>query len=314
MNNTKKLTTGAMLLAIVGALMLIDRQLSFLFEELIIMLAPAVIIIYSSMYKVKDGLILSISMLILTFLLGSTYSFCYMPISIIVGVGYSIGLQKNLDKTKLMIIAMGLYVLGEVVVTFIVSPILGIDIVTQISNMKDMYTELMNKSGYGMGVFDQLGVNLDSLLLVGLVISTIFMGIAEGFIIHILSLFLLTRFKIKEVVKGGGLVSFNLHPVVAYVSFLSFMGMFFVNRIDNQTIKLIIISLAMIGTLILIYFGYGFAVVYLRLITGKKSTGLLVILGILFLFPLSLIILTIIGFLYGAGPLKNKLIERSGKR
>ena len=58
MNKTKKLTTGAMLLAIVGALMLINRQLSYMFEELIVMMAPVVIIIYSTMYDLKDGAIL----------------------------------------------------------------------------------------------------------------------------------------------------------------------------------------------------------------------------------------------------------------
>ena len=36
MNKTKKLTTGAMLLAIVGALMLLDRQFSYLFDVYIV--------------------------------------------------------------------------------------------------------------------------------------------------------------------------------------------------------------------------------------------------------------------------------------
>ena len=91
MNKTKKLTTGAMLLAIVGALMLLDRQFSYLFDVYIVMMIPVVIIIYAAMYELKDGGILCVCLGILTFIIGSSslnYVF-YVPLGIIVGLGYS---------------------------------------------------------------------------------------------------------------------------------------------------------------------------------------------------------------------------------
>ena len=72
MNKTKKLTTGAMLLAIVGALMLLDRQFSYLFDVYIVMMIPVVIIIYAAMYELKDGGILCVCLGILTFIIGSS--------------------------------------------------------------------------------------------------------------------------------------------------------------------------------------------------------------------------------------------------
>lgn len=311
MNNTKKLTTGAMLLAIVGAVMLIDRQLSFLFQELIVMLAPAIIIIYSAMYDVKDGLILSVSLLIIGFLLGNpSYTFLYMPISVIVGVGYSIGVKKNLDKTRLMLIAMCLFVLGEIIVAFIVTPIIGLSIPDQLTQIKEMYDEMFSGAGISTDVFLQIGINFDSLLLVIFVLSTILMGIAEGFIIHLLSLFLLKRFKIKEFDKGS-LVSINLHPIVAYVCFLLFASTMFVAKIENETIKLIVFTLGAIGSIILAYYGYVFCICFIKLKTRRNTAGLIVILGIILLFPISLILLVIFGFLYGSGPFKRTL-ERLG--
>ena len=71
MNKTKKLTHGAMLLAIIGAAMLIDRQLSFLFENFIFMAVPVIIIIYSTMYTVGDGGILCFGVLVMGILFGS---------------------------------------------------------------------------------------------------------------------------------------------------------------------------------------------------------------------------------------------------
>lgn len=309
MNKTKKLTTGAMLLAIVGALMLINRQLSYMFEELIVMMAPVTIVIYSTMYDLKDGAILSISLLILGFLLGSTYSYMYLPISVIVGMGYSFGIKKNFDKKKLLIIAIFLFLLGEVIITFVVSPLLGIDIATQVSEMKVVYTDLMAKSGLGADPLSQYGVSLNSMILVSLVLATLLVGVMEGLIIHILSMFLLYRFKIKTLNKGS-ILSFNLNPIVAYICFLSSFGLYFINRIDNETVKLVIIAASMIGMIILAYYGYIFVVMYAKLKTGKKSMSFLIVLIVLFTAPLSLIVLTILGFLYGAGPLKNLLAER----
>ena len=310
MNNTKKLTTGAMLLAIVGAVMLIDRQLSFLFEELIIMLAPSIIIIYSAMYDIKDGAILSVSLLIVGFLLGSTYTFCYMPISVIVGLGYSFGIKKNFNKTKLMLVSMILFIIGEVIVTFVVTPIIGLSIPQQLAELRTIYEETLSKTGYSIEVFNQIGINIDSLLLVVFVISTLLMGVGEGFIIHILSLFLLSRFKIKEIEKGS-LINLNLNPALAYVCFIAFASMIFVSRIDNETVKLVLITLSLLGSVVLAYYGYIFVIVYLKFRSGRKSVGLLVVLAIILGFPLSIIILVIIGFLYGSGPLKRSLEKLS---
>lgn len=312
MNKTKKLTTGAMLLAIVGALMLIDRQLSFFFEELIIMLAPAIIVMYAAMYDVKDGLILSVSLLVIGFLLGSSYTYIYLPISVIVGVGYSIGLKKNLNKSKLMIIAMALFVLGEIIATFIITPILGISIADQIKATSETFSEFTSQAGYDVSILESVGINVSSLLLIALVVSTLLIGVCEGFIIHIFSLFLLARFKIKQVDKGS-IISFNLNPIVAYISFISFGALMFIQKIDNETIKLIIVTLAMIGSMILLYYGYIFVILYLRLVTGKKAIGFVVILVILFTIPISLIALIIFGFLYGAGPFKS-VLEAKGLR
>ena len=128
MNKTKKLTTGAMLLAIIGALMLLDRQFSYFFDVYIVMIIPVVIIIYSAMHDIKDGAILSVCLLIITFIIGSS-SFnylCYVPLGIIVGLGYSFFLKKNYSKQVLLLASIVLYTIGEIIVAFVLMPIFGI--------------------------------------------------------------------------------------------------------------------------------------------------------------------------------------------
>ncbi|MDO5440666.1 MAG: DUF2232 domain-containing protein [Erysipelotrichaceae bacterium] len=312
MNNTKKLTTGAMLLAIVGALMLIDRQLSYMFETIIVLAMPVMIIIYSTMYEIKDGAILAVCLLFLTFVLGNPeYAFINVPIAVVVGMGYSFGIKKNFNKTKLMIISMILFVIGEVIVAFIVTPLLGISIAQQVDSIKEIYTEVLNQAQLGTEAFDVLNINFSNLVLIMLVLSTLLLGVMEGFIIHIISLFLLNRFKIKTIDKAG-IVSINLHPAVAYVCFLSFASMYFLKYFESENIKLAILTLSMIGSIILFYYGYMFVITYLKLRTGRKQAGLLTIVIIILTMPLSMLILVILGFLYGAGPLKRKLSELGG--
>lgn len=314
MNNTKKLTTGAMLLAIVGALMLIDRQLSYMFETFIIMMMPVVIILYSTMYTLREGLILSVCIIILTFILGDpAYAFVNGPIAVIVGIGYSFGIKKNFSQKKLMIISMVLFIIGEIAVAFIVSPLLGLSIADQVSSIETMYNEALKQAGAtaALGTFSALGINFSNLILVLLVISTFFLGVMEGLIIHIITLFLLNRFKIKTIDKGR-VIPFNLNPVIAYICFFGFASIYAVSYVSSESIKILLITISTVCSIILFYFGYIFVVAYIKTRTGKKISGLFLFIVIFLTIPASLIILVIIGFLYGAGPLKKKLQSNPG--
>ena len=308
MNKTKKLTTGAMLLAIIGALMLLDRQFSYLFDVYIVMMIPVVIIIYAAMYELKDGGILCVCLLILTFIIGSS-SFNYLlyaPLGIIVGLGYSYFLKKNANKQRLMLTSVVLYTIGEILITFVLMPLFGFDIIGQISSIKDTFVEITSGSGMDFSM-----INLDSLLPVAYVFSIILMGVMEGFLTHVVSLLLLRKFKIKDV-DAGALLPIEPGTVLTYVCFGLVFVMFIYNnyldRIVNiEIVKYIVLCTGMMAFLVLVYFGYIYLVVYLK-IRFNRNMALFVILGIFFLFPFSLFILMIVGFLYGSGPLKKYII------
>ena len=98
MNQTKKLTQGAMMLAIVGALILIDRMTAFWFTELIVLIMPIVVIMYATMHTFKDGVMLCVGLLIISFLLGNfnmTY-LIYVPIGIVTGLSYAWGVRRGM--------------------------------------------------------------------------------------------------------------------------------------------------------------------------------------------------------------------------
>ncbi|MBQ5805205.1 MAG: DUF2232 domain-containing protein [Erysipelotrichaceae bacterium] len=307
MNKTKKLTQGAMMLAIIGAMILIDRMTAYWFTELVVLIVPVVVILYSAMHTVKDGLVLSVGLIIISFLLGNfqfTY-LIYVPVGILTGIVYSVGMKRNLDKQTLLFLAIMVYVVGEIIASFVVYPLLGFPVATMIAQYKTAMSEAGSISGISYEtIFTSAGLDFDKILVVIYVFSTIVMGAMEGVLIHLLSVFLLKRFKIADLGRVN-IWDLKPNPVLAYASFLSTF-LFFVNRyVDNQIFYYVGMTIALLGTMILLYYGYLFVILY-GVIVLKRNIGSFFIL-MAFFIPVLLIVLMILGFLYGSGPLRRYL-------
>ena len=307
MNKTKKLTTGAMLLAIIGAAMIIDRQLSYAFTNFIVLLVPIVIATYSTMYKVSDGILLCVGLLAFTVLFGSLTTYIYMPISIIVGVAVAVAIVKGFDRRKINFVAIITYTIAEILVVYAIMPLLGVSVSSQINNYIEAFDQMVKYSGMETTINSLIG-NLSSLMAVMLVASTVLMGILEGFLTSLLTAFVLKRFNIKDIGLNSPL-DIKMPVWLAYtLMILTCLYMFVSNGvIENETIKYIVLALSVVASLILVYYGYFFVILYIRKMKMKINI-FLVILAIILLLPLSYIILIVVGFLYGSGPLR-KIIE-----
>lgn len=307
MNKTKKLTQGAMMLAIMGALILIDRMTAYWFTEFVVLIAPIIIIMYSTMQTFKDGLLLSVGVVIISFLLGNfqmTY-LIYIPVGVVTGLAYSFALKRGLDKSTLLFIACVTYVVGEVIASYVIYPLLGFPITQMIEELKVAMDQSSSLTGFDYAsVFKTAGLNFDKLLVIIYLISTIIMGAMEGLLIHILTIFLLKRFKIKDL---GRVNLWDLKPnkVVAYISFLSLFTFFLKDKITNETLYYALFTIAIIGFVILLYYGYIFITLYGAIVLRKNIGAIFVLLA--FIIPAILLALAIMGFLYATGPLRTYL-------
>ena len=299
------------MLAIIGALIVIDRMTAYWFSELLVLMMPTVIVMYSSMYSLNDGFILSVGLLIISFLLGNfNYIYLvYVPVGIVTGLAYSYGVKRNLDKTSLMFIAMAVYVIGEIIATFVISPLMGMPITTLIEEVKLS----LNETGKIVGInytdlLTSMGFDISKLLIVIFIFTVILMGILEGLLIHLLNVFLLKRFKIKDL---GSINIYDIkpNPVVAYISFLSIFAVLFIKDIKNDTLYYILVTIAILGAIVLLYYGYLFMILFGVIVLKRNIGGLFVIIA--FFFPVLLFALLIIGFLYGSGPLRRYIESKA---
>lgn len=298
------------MLAIFGALILIDRVTAYLFTYLVVLIAPVIIIMYSCMQSFRDSLFLSIGILILTFILGNvqmTY-LIFIPVGVVTGLIYAYAVKKGCDKSVLILLACITYAVGELLASYVVYPLFGFPVQQLIDEMKIS----LNQAGSIVGmnyadIFSSAGFELDKIIVIIFFISTIFTGVMEGFIIHIFSVFLLKRFKIKDL---GRVNVFSIKPnkPLAYASIISIFFFFYKDLIKNELLYYILLSLALIGSIILIFYGYIFCSMYGGIVY-KKNIGFLLVM-ISFLFPVLLVALIVIGFLYASGPLKDYINKK----
>ena len=94
---------------------------------------------------------------------------------------------------------------------------------------------------------------------------------------------------------------------IALVFLMYIYNNFLSDMVNNELVKYIVLCAGMMAFMVLVYFGYIYLAVYLKLRFGKNMT-LFLMLGLILFFPLSLFILMIVGFLYGSGPLKKYII------
>ena len=309
MKNTKEITTGAMLLAIFGAFLLIDRQFSFMLIEIIVLAAPVLIIVFGNMYNFKDGIIFSIALLLISFILSpSIYSYFYIALGAIIGNVYNFLLHKGAKSMTLLLSTIILFIAADICYTFIVSPLLLNETFEQeLVLIKDAMTSAFPPEF--ISSISALGLSIDDLIKsVGLA-SFIIVGLMEGVIVHLVAIVLLKRFKINTPLSVKQLLT--LKPAFAYALFIGSSLLLFSSRVEDSMIASIFIAIGSICMFVLAYYGYIYFLMFFRA-RYNKNYSLFIILGIVFLFPFSVYILLFTGFLYGAGPLKKYLtVERN---
>ena len=300
MKETKKITMGAMLLALIGAVLVFNQLFAYLFDELLFLLYAVCIIIYATKYTLKDGMILSFGIVIITLLLGSVYSYVYMPLGIIAGITYSYGIKKDFDRSRLLILEIVIFIIGELAITLVVLPIFGIDFFKEMNLM----IEGMKGTLIDSGVWDIIGDVMNNMIVIVIIFSIMFMGVMEGILIHLLAIFLLKRFKIKDI-KIVHLFALKIKPVFAYLAMAAVFLVFGINYFKTNTLLLYTTTtIALLGGFCLVAMGYIFLIVYGSIVLGK-NIALYVILFTFLFFPYSLLVIMILGFLYGSGPLRR---------
>ncbi|MBP3867851.1 MAG: DUF2232 domain-containing protein [Solobacterium sp.] len=303
-NNVRKLTDGAMMCAIVGVVLLINRQFGGLFEDMFLFLFPIPMVFYSAKYGWKDSIIVLIAMCLIAFMLGSFVTLFYVGSESLIGLVYGNGIYTHQNSHRLVLITMFMGAVVNVLSTVVFASFFGYDIAAETKELETMMGNIFAQSGAEIPATINLGQYIRTIF----VVTAILTGVLQGFVTHVLSRLLLKRMRFN--VEPPTPVALYFPPKWSgYLGFLGFcMYYYSVYRpLPNELAQNLFQGVGMCGFLYLLIYGYIGLIVVLR-IRNPKLRGVGMLLGLLamFVMPVGLVIF---GFLYITTDFHARLLE-----
>ena len=291
--NTEKLTFGAMIVAIFGVLLLVNRQTGGMFEGLFIFVFPIPLVAYSARYGLKSSLPVLVCTVLISFLCGTITSNFYAISEAIIGVVYGSRIYAKKDMTHTLVIVVALSAVSELICSVALASLFGIDIGADITEMQNMLNTMLAQAG----VDTMEGIFTYDYLKRIYIVSVGFLGAIEGFVVYYLSLQVLRKLR-YPIVKATPLFEFYPHRITGVIALLlQFLYQYtFVKPFSNETLQNVTQTLGICGMLYLVFFGF-YAVllimnIYLRL---PRAVGMILSILIMFIFSA---LLPYLGFAY----------------
>ncbi len=299
-NNVRKITEGAMMVALYGLVLMINRQLAGLIEGYVVFLLPLPLIVYAAKYDFKSSLVVAASVFFLTFMWSLPTTYFYMITTIVLGVTYGSLVRKGTKNGVLLSVSIIISIISNIITCLVFAAFFGYDLAGEMEMYIQFANLLFNGANYS---FD-----ISKLIVILLVSSVVLAGIMEGIIVHLLSLFLLKRLKIK-VNPFKPIVMWNIPRWSGYLAFTGFSSSLVLNYVKmNSTMESVIMAVMSISTLYLVFFGFIACLVF-GVVKYKKNLGPLVLLITIILFPIAIPTLSVLGFWYITSDFKDNLLK-----
>ena len=304
---TLKITSGAMIIAIFGLLLLFNRQTGGLFADVFIYLIPVPMVAYSSIYGWKASVPVFLGMAFSSVLFGTFAIIFYAVSGALLGMIFGTCLHHRRDMTKTLLLVMGLSAVLNLLSTVLLASLFGYNLNEEIAVMQSQMTAAMEKAGVALPA----GMITTDYLKRLFIIFMIFMGLVQGFLVYQVSLLLLRRLGFP--VERPKAVSEYCPPpwsgylamIVMFTSFIPAafrMGEIFQNAWETA---------AICGYLYLVVFGlFGLNLLVKKYVTKNR---LLVMILDLLSFLVIPQVLMIIGMFYISGGLRERLLGKTGR-
>ncbi len=244
------------MLTFIAIFLIINLQTAGFVDVYASILIPLPIIFYHVKYGMKATIILSISSLILSLILGSTATIMtpfYLFTGLLIGIVYGYGVRKDKDNGWLIFFTFLITAISISIEMYVLAGIVGYDIIAEaneiISILKDME-----------GII--VPINIEALVLSAFPLLILFTSFIQGVVVHLLSILLLRRLKIKTR-KMTDLIKYKLPNWLGIISLMFiFAGVFIKPETMLETQWLALFSV--IGQVILVVDAYVLIVLIAR--------------------------------------------------
>lgn len=292
------------MLAILGAVMLLDRQTAGAISGTVLYLFPLPMVFYASKYGWKDSLTVLAALFALLFMLGTPQSVFYVGFEAIIGTVYGAGIHAGTDNKRILIRTILMSVLLEITALFVFAAFFGYDITTEINEYKNIVSGLFQETGTELAG----SVDLDGLLRNIFLISIVLTGVLEGLITHAVSRIMLKRMHMK---MPPSTPLWNYYPPKwsGYLAIVGFAGFYLslARPLSNELYQNLMQGAGIISMFYLAAFGFiGLLVIVPRVWPSLRILAAVIAIVLLFTgAPL----LALFGFLYITTDLHERVLK-----
>ena len=292
---TQELTFGAMIVAVFGVLLLLNRQTGGMFEGFFMFIFPIPMVAFSAKYGWKDSLPVFVCTVLISFLFGTFTGMFYAVGMSFVGMVYGSCIKSCRDMNRTLILVMILSAAIELLCTVALATFAGFDLNADIMAMQ----ETMNTMLAQAGVDTSTGI-LSSDYLRRMYIITTGYAILRKLHYPIRKPQPLTSYYPSRI---SGVIALALVFVYAYTV---------VKPFSNNTVQNILQSAGMCGVIYLIFFGYiALLMVFRVYLHLPRILGMIIS---LFLTMSISYIPMLAGYLYISGSLHRALDDRMSEK
>lgn len=300
-----KITTGAMVTAIFGVFLLLNRQTGNFFQEIFLFLYPIPMVAYAALYGWRSGLPVLAAMSLLSFLFGNFTSIFYAVTQAFIGLIFGGCLYHKADMTKTLFAVMGLSSLVSILNTVVLGFLFGFDLNQEVAEMQAMMNSIFEQAGVAMPEMIMTTNYLKQIF----VVSMVLLGIVQGFLVYEISLLVLRRLRFP-VQKPKSVFLYSPPKWTGYGALLAFMlyNTSLVHPMENEMLQNVSLTAGIFSYLYLLCFG-AIAVVLMIKVRFRRAGALGAVAAVagLLLFPL-LIMGT--GFFYLVTEFHQRLVEQ----
>lgn len=307
--SVRRITDGAMMIAIVGAALLIDRYLGQIFTGYFIFLMPLPMVFYAAKYGMRDSWAVFAAMCLVSLIVSTPESIFYVASESFLGLVYGAGTKKRAQPRRLVMICMLIGVVVNLVDVVIISALLGYDLTTQVNEMNTLFNEYMAPLLQQMPA----GVDLSSIIRNMILLAAALTGVLQGYVTHVLSRLLLRRLRFDVE---------PLTPLWAYYppkwsATLAVAGTIFyfitvANPYQNQLLQNFLQTAGMFGYLYLAFYGVICIAVMAALRGVAKGMYFLVVLLAFFMMLSMPFAMVVLGYMYIATDMHRRMVEGGG--
>lgn len=301
--DVRRITDGALMAAIIGMLLLVNRQTGGLIEATFLWILPMPMLFYSAKYGCKNSLVVFTAMILLTLMLGTPQTIFYVGSETLIGLVYGSGIYTKTSTTKLIIRTIILACIADIFSALVFASFFGYDLQAEITE----YTNIMNQVVQNSGT--QLPQQIDVVQIVKtvIIVSVVLMGVLEGLITHLLGRLLLKRLRIY-VAPIAPLESFYPPKWSGYLGLAGAVLFFYCtnNPLSNETLQIGLQAIGMAGVLYLVIFGIIGISIYLRLAFQMRAMSGIIAIA---LALIANIVVLAIGFLYICTDMHERIMK-----